>query len=832
MTSLLEALFVSSLALPAAGAQVPQPFPHAASSRTEAGEVVLTPDHAAIDALRALESVRLDGLPTPAGERLALELERLDPARLRFGFRVDGLRRPELLYELGLTIWKGSVRGEPGSEVLLAFGHHGTRGWIDREGDRLHLVARPHASGDYLLGDVLVTTDPLLAAQGQSPSMGCGLQDVPGSRGGAPPQPPAPSMNLGPGDPCALKECSVAVETDWQLYQVFGNLNALTTYVTTLLTFVSHRYETQVGTVLTFPYLQFYTQAGDPWLSQDSGGNTLALLHEFRTAWAGNVPASARLAHFLSGANLGGGHAWLNVLCNDQYNFAVSGNLLGIQTFPVQPSPTNWDFYIVAHELGHNFASPHSHEYCPPLDRCAPSPYFGQCQTQQACDNAACLMSYCHFCPGGLANMTTYFHPTVAAVMTSAAQACLPRFGGDIRGLVPDLVAPGAATPIQALVSGTPLAGVELRHRSGAAAWQIVPMSHLGQGLWSADLPALACTDDLQVYVQYEDAVCGLLTDPPGAPAQAHTPAVGVPTLLFVDDFEQDLGWTATVLGATSGAWERAVPVDDPGSAYDPSSDFDGSGRCYLTENSPGSSGVVNGSVRLTSPALDLSAGVDLLRYAYFLTLTNQHGGDRLLVEASHTGLAGPWYTVAVHTLDTGLEWRLHSIGGADLAAAGLVPSSDTRFRFTAQDAHPQTVVEAALDAFELISLACDDPAPTAYCAPPAGNSVGPSGAVLSYLSGIPGGLLSLQLEGVPLQPGIFFFGSNAIDQPFGCARRCVGGALTRSGVYSPTSHSFQPVLDTTGSGPGPIKLQFWYRDPAWEPVCGSGFSLSNALAY
>jgi len=92
--------------------------------------------------------------------------------------------------------------------------------------------------------------------------------------------------------------------------------------------------------------------------------------------------------------------------------------------FPVQQGPLTWDFFVFAHETGHNFGSPHTHDFCPPLDQCAAP---GPCHTNQICTDQGTNMSYCHGCPGGMNNITTYFHPVVAALMRERAKSsCLP----------------------------------------------------------------------------------------------------------------------------------------------------------------------------------------------------------------------------------------------------------------------------------------------------------------------------------------------------------------------------------------------------------------------
>jgi hypothetical protein len=110
-------------------------------------------------------------------------------------------------------------------------------------------------------------------------------------------------------------------------------------------------------------------------------------------------------------------------LCDQIYGFGVSGNVDGQVAFPVAQGPLNWDFMVFAHEVGHNFGAPHTHDYCPPLDECAPPGYFGSCQTQEDCITDGTVMSYCHLCPGGLSNITTYFHPQNVADMRGYAES-------------------------------------------------------------------------------------------------------------------------------------------------------------------------------------------------------------------------------------------------------------------------------------------------------------------------------------------------------------------------------------------------------------------------
>src|SRR2546427_678228 len=73
------------------------------------------------------------------------------------------------------------------------------------------------------------------------------------------------------------------------------------------------------------------------------------------------------VVHFVSGKSVQGGVAYIDVLCNASYGYGVS-QVYGSLDLS-QPSQI-WDALVFTHELGHNFGTPHTHCYSPPLDKC------------------------------------------------------------------------------------------------------------------------------------------------------------------------------------------------------------------------------------------------------------------------------------------------------------------------------------------------------------------------------------------------------------------------------------------------------------------------------
>jgi hypothetical protein len=232
------------------------------------------------------------------------------------------------------------------------------------------------------------------------------------------------------------------------------------------------------------------------------------------------------------------------------------------------------------------------------------------------------------------------------------------------------------------------------------------------------------CPQTVSYYVSLETEGGATKLDPAGAPSATYSAiAAQGEAVVITDDLEGDSGWSTEVLpGATAGQWQRGVPSNDPNWPYGPEEDGDGSGQCWLTENDnnpaypdPWNTDVDGGAVQLTSYMIDMSGENLLLSYRYYLRLTNTDGAvDRLLVEISPNGDAGPWSTIATHTTDGGADWRQHQLTQAELEAASELTTT-MKIRFTANDSDPQSIVEAGVDGLRLTSLQCGGPCPADF---------------------------------------------------------------------------------------------------------------------
>lgn len=211
----------------------------------------------------------------------------------------------------------------------------------------------------------------------------------------------------------------VAVETDYEYFQKFGNQAAALDYMGDLFAYASTVYEREVNTNLVIGWSRLWPNgaASDPWTATSG---TSSVLYEFRDHWTTNMGGVDRtIAHMLSGKDLGGGIAYLGVLCNESYGYGVSTSLNG--DFNIDSPGIVWDILVVSHEIGHNFSSDHTQDYCgvdgfsDPVDLCYDSarscgnalglPGVDSLSGGLTIDKPGTIMSYCHHLSGGMSNI-------------------------------------------------------------------------------------------------------------------------------------------------------------------------------------------------------------------------------------------------------------------------------------------------------------------------------------------------------------------------------------------------------------------------------------------
>ncbi len=239
-------------------------------------------------------------------------------------------------------------------------------------------------------------------------------------------------------------------------------------------------------------------------------------------------------------------------------------------------------------------------------------------------------------------------------------------------------------------------------YRLDDGAFHMYPLTHVGGTIYTALLPGFSCGDTPEFYFSAEGTGGSTVYEPCNAPSVCHTMEIGSFTMAMEDNFETDQGWSTTG-NASAGQWELGVPVGG-GDRGDPPVDFDGSGSCYLTENTDGDSDVDNGAAYLETPILDLT-GLDVkVHYALWYSnnssgspnadvfrvyITNDLGFNYVLVD-----------TVGPVTIDRWFEYEFYV---SDFVA----PTDEIRIRFEVSDIGGASVVEAGLDDFYIYQFEC-----------------------------------------------------------------------------------------------------------------------------
>ncbi len=410
---------------------------------------------------------------------------------------------------------------------------------------------------------------------------------------------------------------------------------------------------------------------------------------------------------------------------------------------------------------------------------------------------------------------------------------------------IPDFVDPSGSTTLSVntapgLDSAVPGSGM-LHIDIGGQPSQ-VSLIDTAPGEHEANFPAAACGAQLDWYVSFDLTGGGSATSPSGAPAETYASVAGIPTTIASDDIENDSGWTGGVGGddATTGVWTRVDPIGTDAQPEDDHTDAPGV-TCWVTGQgsnggSNGENDVDGGSTTLLSPVYDMSSLTDPT-VSYWRWYSNGSGAspnnDVFVIAVSGNGGAS-WTTVETVGPDgpgTSGGWTQHAFLLSDFVA----PSAQVQLRFVASDLGSGSIVEAAVDDLEIIDLGCGCGASNYCISEP--NSSGAAGVISASGSFVVGDNdLHLSATGVASnQPGIFYYGPNQTQIPFGNGFRCIGGSVVRLPVVwsdGAGNSSYDPDLTNLPPGgqidPGSTwNFQYWFRDPI---AGGANFDFTDAV--
>jgi hypothetical protein len=265
-----------------------------------------------------------------------------------------------------------------------------------------------------------------------------------------------------------LHTATLAVDTDNELMQIkfSNNTTDATNYIASLIASMSAIYERDVNVkLLQGVTILRVSSTPDPYNDVSSGNANSSKLNEFSNVWNTTYASTPRaVAMMLSGKQAGGGAsgiAWVNTLCSKYYGTSFS------QVYTSGTTPSTGDILVVAHEIGHNFGSPHTHCYTNPVDNCyntEPGCFAGtkSCPASQTINGVTgvtgTLMSYCHL--SGLSGCTskTVFHPrTVSEKLNPAIEIAATGAGACILPLSNPIPTVTTLTPASGATAGNTL---------------------------------------------------------------------------------------------------------------------------------------------------------------------------------------------------------------------------------------------------------------------------------------------------------------------------------------------------------------------------------------
>ena len=777
-------------------------------------------------------------LPSDAPDRWVLELpyggEDLEVELWRAPIRSAHYRVREMSADGSLrevvsppaATYHGAVRGDASRGAALAFVGDRIEGFVEGPPGEEIWIERRRADGPVPLEELHWIHEGITG--------GFSLENCGALEAGVDPEitrEGGPSAQLGAG---CLLVADLAFDTDHEYYSLHGSTSACTQHIEAVLNAVNFGYARDV--LIRHEISEIIVRSSEPDPYSTSG--TSGLLDDFVNHWQNQQGGVVRdMAHLMTARPLSDnviGLAYVGVVCSQSWGFGWTWGQNGLSS----------ETSILGHELGHNWSAPHclDTEYC--VWMCGGCHEFGPITGQQIMDYAAgraCLDNG----PG----FSTQVPPLAWPDESLDGDFVLDVLSNDHDGNCESLL-------ISAFDSNTSEGGsVALSPGSGAGGDdELIFTPPPGwEGVDTFEYTAMdsaGLTDSAEVTVVIQDDLPEIMT------------------ILRLDEtgssFLEDSG-----PGMSNGSMLGGPNVGQPGARA-------GTGTSIFFDGVD-DHGRLNGPRRTDGLRLkfSVSAWVQVAGASGEQIVFGNPGswsvgfqGTRPFIR--RTGGSNPapnafitpgQWTHLVYTFEAGESARFYidgalsaslNVGGATGSAGGTwylgsADGSEDFFMGLLDDVHVYDGVLSSTEVAYLyanpgqVVVACTTP--QVYCES-SPNSASAQGAGIGWIGtqSIWAEEFTLFAHSVPMgQFGIFYYGPNQIQAPFGDGFRCVGAGLL--GTYRlpvQQADSFGDVycaLDfnspPASAGAGMIvdgmewNFQFWYRDP---PGVNATFNLTDAL--
>jgi hypothetical protein len=364
-------------------------------------------------AMRSAPRVRIEHFPLPGGGSADLELSSftvLSPQSVFVSMTAAGeVSRPAP----DITLYRGSAVGDAQSRVYLAVTGSGFSGTLLRDGVSYNIATQSAAPGNPVVLTVFESSESTDAYE-------CGVDDdlfVEDYLRG--------NINAVRKSSAAMDtlKAVLAVDADYEAFQHYGGVDKTEEYIIARLGGVAAIYEKDLAITFEIGYMRVW-ETEDPY----DGASDKTALDSFTNYWSENMGHVERtLATLISRKPISApgvtqGLAWVNQLCSTRRGYAYV-------KFSKNDNFIKGHDGVWAHELGHNFGSPHTHSclWNPPIDSCyTAEPVSGQSACFSDSDihlilGGGELMSYCHMRFGG-ENKLNIFRDRVGALVRGNAE--------------------------------------------------------------------------------------------------------------------------------------------------------------------------------------------------------------------------------------------------------------------------------------------------------------------------------------------------------------------------------------------------------------------------